>query len=98
MYKRPWIFIQNPFMTVTSGNYSLSVIISTYNDSALNGCQSRCDYPQFIQYLSPRSAESVTLSQCLEISDFIFKHSFVNYKFTTTFDEFANFTRQTGYT
>ena len=39
MYKRPWIFIQNPFMTVTSGNYSLSVIISTYTDSALNAAK-----------------------------------------------------------
>lgn len=29
------------------------------------------------------SAGPLKLSQCLEISDFIFKYSFVNYKFTT---------------
>lgn len=35
MFKRPWIFVQNPFMNVTATNYSLAVIISTYTDSAL---------------------------------------------------------------
>jgi hypothetical protein len=39
MYKRPWTYVQNPFMSVTTGNYSLSVIVSTYTDSALNAAK-----------------------------------------------------------
>jgi hypothetical protein len=39
MYKRPWIYIQNPFQTATSENYRLAVTISTYTDAALNAAK-----------------------------------------------------------
>lgn len=39
MYKRPWIFIQNPFYNVTRDNYRLAVTISTYTDAALNAAK-----------------------------------------------------------
>jgi hypothetical protein len=36
MYKRAWMYIQNPFLTATNHNYRLAVTISTYTDAALN--------------------------------------------------------------
>jgi hypothetical protein len=39
MYKRPWMYIQNPFLTATNYNYRLAVTISTYTDAALNAAK-----------------------------------------------------------
>lgn len=39
MFKRPWIYIQNPFITATQSNYRLAVTISTYTDAALNAAK-----------------------------------------------------------
>jgi hypothetical protein len=39
MYKRAWIYIQNPFATATQANYRLAVTVSTYTDAALNAAR-----------------------------------------------------------
>ena len=53
MFKRPWIFLSNPFETACFGSYVAALQMSTYLDAALNAAQSDPDISVLYDYYHP---------------------------------------------